>query len=101
MPWEQRRQRRYYYRAQKRQGRVAKQYVGNDALAELVAASDTAQRYQREEAAEAWRKQREDLVALDAQFSAWWEASEALIQGLLYGAGCYRHARGHWRKRRL
>jgi hypothetical protein len=81
-------------------GRVTKEYVGTGPVAEFCAALDAEQHAERDATRAAWRQQRADIEAIDAQMTAWWDASTALLKAALYAEGYYQHDRGTWRKRR-
>jgi hypothetical protein len=99
MAWESRGVQRYYYRGVKRGGRVTKTYMGTGPLAMMLAEVDTLERMERREQAEAWQQTRKDMEALDAEISAWWDTTNAILDAYLTAAGYYRHDRGAWRKR--
>ena len=99
MAWEQRGSQTYYYRSVRRHGRVTKDYLGTGPLADLSAAEDAERRAQHHTAAEAWRKERAALDALDRQIDAWWDLDTVLVKATLYREGYYQHDRGAWRKR--
>ena len=99
MAWEQRGPQKYYYRGVRHGRRVTKTYLGTGLVGELAAELDAEERAERQAKAEAWQQARTDMEALDAQISAWWNASNALIDAYLTAAGYYRHERGAWRKR--
>jgi len=99
MAWETRRGRRYYYRARKVGGRVAKEYVGAGPLAELVSAQDTRARAELRAAAGLRRAERARLVAVDDAVDASHDAIETLARASLVMAGYHLHNRGEWRRR--
>src|SRR4029434_6326024 len=94
MAWANRTSGRYYYRSVRRGARVTKTYVGTGTLAALVAEMDAQERAERQARAEAWKQARKDMEALDAQFTAWWNASSTLIECYLTIHGDYPHERG-------
>ena len=49
----------------------------------LAAELDAEERAERQAKAEAWKQARKDMEALDAQFTAWWNASSTLIDAYL------------------
>ena len=100
MAWARRGNRKYYYRSVREGGQVTKQYVGTGSFAELCAAMDAEQQAEREAKWDAWRQERAEMDALDAQLEAWWHASTVLMKAALYVEGYYQHDRGEWRKRR-
>jgi hypothetical protein len=99
MAWAHRQYGRYYYRSIRQGSRVTKTYLGTGTLGMLAAELDAAARAERQAKAEAWQQARKDMEALDAQFTAWWNASSTLIDAYLTVHGYYRHERGPWRKR--
>jgi hypothetical protein len=99
MGWEQRGPKQYYYRGVRHGRRVTKLYLGPGLIGELAAELDAEERAERQAKAEAWQQARKDMEALDAQFTAWWNASSTLIDAYLTATGYYRHKRGPWRKR--
>ena len=100
MAWAWRGNRRYYYRSVRDGSRVTKEYVGTGPVAEFCAAMDAEQHAERDATRAAWRRQRADMDAIDAQVKAWWDASTSLLKAALYAEGYYQHDRGTWRKRR-
>lgn len=101
MAWEEReRGGRYYTRSRKVDGRVIREYIGAGPIAELIAQRDEAERERREEEARAWREEREDLDALDAQTREIDDLAELLARTALLAAGYRQHERGEWRKPR-
>ncbi len=97
MPWD---SRGYYYRAQKRDGRVARTYLGKGYAAELAAYVAQAARLDRE----ARRIERDravaDLKALGETVERLHRAALALAAAELEAAGFHRLKRGPWRRRR-
>jgi hypothetical protein len=78
---------------------VTKTYHGTGLLGELAAALDADERAERQAQAEAWQQARKDMEAIDAQITAWWDASSPFLDALLITAGYDRPDRGAWRKR--
>lgn len=99
MAWEHRGTQSYYYRSVRSGRRVTKTYVGTGPLAAIEAAMDAQKRAERQAKVDAWQQARQEMEALDAQFTAWWTASSTLIDAYLIATGYYRHERGPWRKR--
>jgi len=103
MAWETRggdSSRRYYYTAQKVNGRVEKRYIGSGSLAESIARLEAIDRGQAEEEATARREGEARLDVLDAALAAFCEAVDAQMREVLTGAGYHRHDRGNWRRKR-
>lgn len=101
MSWE--KDRRYYTRSRRANGRIVREYVGGGAVGEIAAARDLEARRERAEEAEERRRDRErlrEMEALDSDVEAFYEAVEVLAQAALVAAGYHRHDRGEWRKRR-
>ena len=99
MAWEQRGTKRYYYRSVRHGRRVTRTYIAAGTFAMLAAERAAEARAERQAKVEAWKQARKDMEALDAQFTAWWNASSTLIDAYLTVHGYYRHDRGAWRKR--
>ena len=99
MAWEQRGTKRYYYRSVRHGRHVTRTYIASGTRGMLAVALDAEARAERQAKAEAWQQARKDMEALDAQISAWWDTSNALIDTYLTAHGYYRHDRGTWRKR--
>jgi hypothetical protein len=100
MGWEQRGGASYYYTAQRVGGRVLKMYVGSGPAAEYAALLEAEARAGRRQAAEAEKRERDELAALDAALAPLDELADALTAAALVAAGFHRHHRGAWRKRR-
>jgi hypothetical protein len=93
MGWENRRNRKYYYRSRWVGGRVVKEYVrGGD---EIKAAEADAKR------AAALRSLRQKLAALEAAIAPLHEFADMVTEAAMIVAGYHRHDRGPWRKRRV
>jgi hypothetical protein len=98
VPWEQRGDKRYYYRTVRIGRRAARRYVGAGPAAELAAAADELRRVQRalatgERAAEQARYR--DAAAPLLEFC---DATDVLARAALVAAGFHRHAGGAWRR---
>ena len=100
MGWEQRGGQRYYYTAERVDGRVVKRYVGAGPLVAEFAVLQT--EFRAAEAAEAarLRRQRDELAALGDAVAALDGLADAVAAAALVAAGFHRHHRGPWRKRR-
>lgn len=100
-PWERRKRGGHYYtRSKKVDGRVIREYVGTGDVGELGAKIDATWRRWKEAEAQAQRKERECLEALEAPIEKLCKATEDLARATLLAAGYRRHNRGEWRKKR-
>ncbi len=100
MAWETRRRGGLYYtRSKKVDGRVVREYVGGGLAGQLAAASDAAERANRQARAESWRDERSRLEEVDASMTELCEVAERLAHVALELAGYRRHHRGEWRRR--
>jgi hypothetical protein len=100
MGWEKRGNAMYYYTAGRVGGRVVKHYVGTGRVAVLAAQLEADARAERDEAAEADRRARDELAALEAVLAPLYELADAATIAALVATGCHRPKRGKWRKRR-
>ena len=99
MAWETRGNARYYYRGERRGGRVVRTYLGRGSRAKQAAAEDAkarAAKHADRDAARALEAEREPLhratVAMDGQV-------DLLVEAVLKAAGCHKH-HGGWRRGR-
>ncbi|VTU01336.1 Uncharacterized protein OS=Singulisphaera acidiphila (strain ATCC BAA-1392 / DSM 18658 / VKM B-2454 / MOB10) GN=Sinac_7637 PE=4 SV=1 [Gemmataceae bacterium] len=100
MGWEQRGAQRYYYAAERIDGRVVKRYVGAGALIVEFAALQAETRAEKTDEAARIRCQRDELTALGESLTALDDLADTLAAAALVAAGFHRHHRGPWRKRR-
>jgi hypothetical protein len=100
MGWEQRRGRRYYYRKQRRDGRVLSEYVGAGAAGEQAAMEDAARRRQRSAARRHERDARADATLLDTAINDLQHTIADRVTSLLEVEGYHEH-RGEWRRQRV
>jgi hypothetical protein len=91
---------RYYTRSTKVNGRVVREYIGTGRAAELAAQLDALERERRRRHADALRRQKEELSALDAAMRALAERTDLAARAALLAAGYRQHKRGEWRRRR-
>jgi len=91
---------RYYVRKIKQHGRAISEYVGGGELGRAAATLDAQDRGRRLADAAAWRKEKDQLEALDARVATLCELIEMLARAALTAAGYHQHKRGEWRKRR-
>lgn len=102
MSWESRNGRGAYYTRSKRcGGRIVREYIGSDALADAIAGADELERQRRKAAADTQRQERARLDAIDAQFARLDSLADLLVRASLVAAGYHQHHRGDWRKRRV
>jgi hypothetical protein len=103
MSWETRGNRRYYYSAEKRDGRVVKHYVGRGEVAGAVATIERIDREREQGTRAPSRRDEEQADRLDRLDRLIGEVSavvDRLVNEALTEAGYHRHHRGAWRKRR-
>ena len=96
MAWEQRGNRRYYYRKRRAGRRVVSEYVGSGELAETAAALHALERESRRARRRRWAA----ICAFDAQVDQACDLIQALAHGALL-ATSHRLHKGQWRKARL
>ena len=94
MAWESRRGAVYYYRKQRRGGRVVSVYAGTGEAAEAVAAQDAAAQLHRDRL----RGMQAEEQALDQELDKLAGLTRDLAAGLALVGGYYSH-KGQWRKR--
>src|ERR1700722_20401888 len=102
MSWEGRsgtKRARYYYRAERRDGKVVKVYLGRGPQATVAAEADAAARKAHEADVVAARALEAELEPLEEQTLAMMASIEQITEAALEAAGCYRH-HGTWRRRR-
>jgi hypothetical protein len=99
MPWETRGGRSYYYRKERRGGRVFSVYEGGGLGGQLAEARETAEREKRAQSRAELRREMARQDAIDAQVEASWKVAERAARALLEAAGFHRHKR-QWRLRR-
>jgi hypothetical protein len=100
MGWEQRGQKRYYYRHEWQDGRSVRTYLGSGEIAEMAATADALQRVAREIDARKWQQDQERRAAAEALLAELCEQSNMLVRATLVVAGYHQHDRGAWRRKR-
>ena len=100
MAWENRGDRRYYYRRCKVHGRVVAEYYGAGNLGELAASHAQLDRLCAEAARDSLRLRRKKEAATDRQFADYRHQVQAVVGAVLTAYGYHRHHRGEWRKKR-
>ena len=100
MAWENRGNRRYYYRKRRDGGRVVSEYVGAGEWAELQAELDELERenQRRGKCTEQGKRNAED--GIERALNGLRESLRSLVRGHLYANGFLRHKGGEWRKHR-
>ena len=100
MSWQQRGEKRYYYRNVWQDGRSVRTYLGTGDAAELAAAADALRRVQREIDARKWQQERDRRAAAEALVNELCKQTDVLVSAILAAAGYHRHDRGLWRRKR-
>jgi hypothetical protein len=100
MPWDQRGEKRYYYRKARRNGRSVRIYCGTGLIADLAATADVLLQVQREMDARKERQEQERRAAAETLLSEMCEQADLLVRATLVVAGYHRHDRGAWRLKR-
>lgn len=100
MSWQQRGDKRYFYRNVWQDGRSIRTYLGTGDTAELAATADALRRVQREIDARKWQQEQERRAAAEALVNELSEQSDLLVCATLRAAGYHRHDRGSWRFKR-
>lgn len=100
MSWEQRGDKRYFYRNTWHDGRSVRTYFGTGEAAELAATAEALERVQREKEARQWRQEQERRAAAEALLIELCEQSDLLVRATLIVAGYHQHDRGAWRHKR-
>jgi len=101
MPWVVRGDAKYYYRSYRAGGRVMRLYVGQGIEAEAAAAEVERRRQARLARAEQLKADREHHREAIEPLDGFCDLTDLILGLTLVGAGFRRHARGHWRLRRL
>jgi hypothetical protein len=97
MAWEQRGNRRYYYRKRREGKRVISEYQGTGDLAELTAKIDQIEQEQEQERRQAWAAKKAEVEAVDAVLADYNNLVQAMTDATLLLAGYRKHKR-QWRK---
>jgi hypothetical protein len=99
MSWERRKNRTYYYRWRRENGRRVRQYVGSGEDAEIAARMDAQMAGERLEARAKRLRTQAELEELAVELDRYDRDVSALVSAAMAVAGFHYH-RGHWRKRR-
>jgi hypothetical protein len=101
MPWDQRGQKRYYYRKSRRNGHSVRIYCGTGEIAELAATADVLLQVQREMDARKWKQEQERRAAAEALLEEVNKQADLLVRAAFLTAGFRQHDRGPWRRKRV
>ena len=96
MPWETRRNRRYYYTKRRLAGRVLSDYAGAGESARVIATLEALYRRQRIDRQREWRLEQESRRALDAGLDRLGSGIRTLVAAALLANGYHTH-KGQWR----
>jgi hypothetical protein len=99
MVWEQRGNRRYYYRVRRDGDRVVKEYIGGGEKGREAAAADQAAREARTREQRLWRRRKRYVDELGARLHDVEQAVDLLVTCQLLTGGWHKHHR-QWRKDR-
>ena len=102
MPWKGP-GKRYYYQAQRVNGRIVYTYYGTGRTAALIAGIDQLDRERRQQ--ERWeaqmaRNEFAELAATPEDLLLLLEQAQSAASAALVAAGYHQHKRGEWRKKR-
>jgi hypothetical protein len=100
MSWEQRGDKRYYYRQEWIDGRSVRTYEGTGEVGELAATTDALRRVDEEIEAHQQRQEQERRAAAEAPLAELCAQTDLLVHAALLAAGYRRHDRGEWRRKR-
>jgi hypothetical protein len=90
----------YYYRSERRGGRVVSRYITSGENALLFAEIDRYDRQVEAENAEIDRQEKREADDLERALDELAERARTLAGEALVSAGYHQHHRGEWRKRR-
>jgi hypothetical protein len=100
MSWQQRGDKRYYYRHEWIDGRSVRIYQGTGEVGEQAATTDALRRVDEEIAARQRRQEQERRAAAEAPLAQLCAQTDLLVHAALLAAGYHRHDRGEWRRKR-
>jgi hypothetical protein len=100
MAWESRQGKQYYYRSVRVGHTVRRVYAGTGEDGQQAAAEDARRRAARLAREEARREEAELWDEAESQLGEFVRLTENLARAALMTAGYFRHARGHFRKKR-
>ena len=97
--WDERGNKRYFYRHVRIGGRPRRQYAGAGPAAELLAAEDAQRRAERRACAEARRQEQARCRAVDGLVLQLFELAGLIADAALVTRGYHKHG-GEWRRLR-
>jgi hypothetical protein len=98
MPWEQRGDRRYYYRYKRVGRRAVRVYAGTGQVGEQAAVEDAAVRSDREAQSAKLRAMKECQRSVDTLTRQAVDGIELLLRSTLFTQGYHLHDRSTWRR---
>jgi hypothetical protein len=100
--WETRSRHRFYYQSFRKNGRVARRYVGSAScpVTQIIAQADRLQGAERQAAADATRNERRAYEEAESLMRVVCVEGEALVRATLLREGFYQRGRGPWIKRK-
>jgi hypothetical protein len=99
MGWKYINGRRYFYRSERRGGRVKSTYFGAGEDGSLMAQWVALERSERATEREQLREEREEADAEERVVSGWFNDVQAVADAAMVAAGFHKH-RGQWRRKR-
>jgi hypothetical protein len=100
MGWDRKGKHAYYSRSRRVGRRVVREYLGAGEEAQQAAREDAARRQAREAERAARQEALAEMAALDPPLDELNALADLAAAAALLGAGCHRHHRGPWRRRR-
>ena len=100
MPWDKRGEKRYFYTAERVNGRPVRRYVGTGPAAELAAAADDLCRVERAVERDERKAEQARWESAQAPLLELCRAADLLARATLMLAGFRQHARSTWRRER-
>jgi len=99
MGWKTINGRRYYYRSERRGGRVRTTYFGAGESGSLMASMVAIERLERAADREQTREERAEADAEEQAVSGWFDDVQAVTDAAMIAAGFHKH-KGQWRRKR-
>ena len=98
MTWEQRGNRRYYYRKKRNGSRVTTEYVGTGTVAVLLAEKDRQDREKFLHTRQKWRAQKSEFKNVEQDHEFLMVITRGLVRAIFLTSGYHPH-KGQWRKK--